>query len=55
MLLAAGDLFVLSVSLWFSGQEVEGEFVGLSVPSMEPLGCGDADGGCARWPLALDR
>ena len=37
-LLAAGASFVLSVSLWFSGNEQQGIFVGLWVPSILSLG-----------------
>jgi hypothetical protein len=36
--LAAFASFVLSVSLWFSGSEDEGVFVGLWVPSILALG-----------------
>jgi hypothetical protein len=36
--LAAFISFVLSVSLWFSGNEQEGIFVGLWVPSILALG-----------------
>ena len=35
---AAGLSFVLSVSLWFSGNELQGIFVGLWVPSILSLG-----------------
>ena len=38
ILLAAFVSFVLSVSLWFSGNELEGIFVGLWVPSILSLG-----------------
>jgi len=37
-LLAAGASFALSVSLWFSGNEQQGIFVGLWVPSILSLG-----------------
>ncbi len=37
-LLAAFASFVLSVSLWFSGNELEGIFVGIWVPSIISLG-----------------
>jgi hypothetical protein len=37
-LLAAAASFVLSVSLWFSGNEDQGIFVGLWVPSILALG-----------------
>jgi len=37
-LLAAFVSFVLSVSLWFSGSELEGVFVGIWVPSIISLG-----------------
>ncbi|MGE5275167.1 MAG: hypothetical protein ACM3QU_15570 [Verrucomicrobiota bacterium] len=36
-LLAAVASFVLSVSLWFSGHELQGIFVGLWVPSILSL------------------
>lgn len=36
--LAAAVSFVLSVSLWFSGHEQQGIFVGLWVPSILALG-----------------
>lgn len=35
---AAGISFLLSVSLWFSGHESEGAFVGLWVPSILAFG-----------------
>jgi hypothetical protein len=38
ILLAAFAGFVLSVSLWFSGEREEGIFVGLWVPSILALG-----------------
>ena len=38
LLLAATASFVLSVSLWFSGNELQGIFVGLWVPSILSLG-----------------
>jgi hypothetical protein len=38
ILLAALVSFVLSVSLWFSGHELQGIFVGLWVPSILALG-----------------
>lgn len=38
ILLAAFASFVLSVSLWFSGSELEGVFVGIWVPSIISLG-----------------
>lgn len=38
LLLAAFASFVLSVSLWFSGNEQEGIFVGIWVPSIISLG-----------------
>lgn len=38
ILLAALISFVLSVSLWFSGNKDEGMFVGLWVPSILSLG-----------------
>jgi hypothetical protein len=38
VLAAAGVSFVLSVSLWFSGQKEQGQFVGLWVPSVLALG-----------------
>ncbi len=38
ILLAAGISFVLSVSLWFGGHELQGIFVGLWVPSILSLG-----------------
>jgi Na+/melibiose symporter-like transporter len=37
-LLAAAASFILSVSLWFSGNEQQGIFVGLWVPSILALG-----------------
>ena len=37
-LLAAAASFVLSVSLWFSGNEQQGIFVGLWVPSILATG-----------------
>ena len=37
-LCAAGASFVLSVSLWFSGDKERGQFVGLWVPSILALG-----------------
>jgi len=37
-LLAAGASFILSVSLWFSGEREQGQFVGLWVPSILALG-----------------
>ena len=36
--LAAGLSFLLSVTLWFSGERTEGLFVGLWVPSILALG-----------------
>lgn len=38
LLFAAGISFVLSISLWFSGEELQGIFVGLWVPSILALG-----------------
>ena len=38
ILLAAGISFVLSVALWFGGDELQGIFVGLWVPSILALG-----------------
>ena len=38
ILLAALVSFVVSVSLWFSGEELQGIFVGLWVPSILSLG-----------------
>lgn len=38
ILLAAFISFVFSVSLWFSGNELEGVFVGIWVPSIISLG-----------------
>ena len=38
ILLAALVSFALSVSLWFSGHELQGIFVGLWVPSILALG-----------------
>ncbi len=38
ILLAAGISFVLSVTLWFGGHELQGIFVGLWVPSILSLG-----------------
>jgi hypothetical protein len=38
ILLAAGVSFLLSVSLWFTGNELQGIFVGLWVPSILALG-----------------
>lgn len=38
ILLAAVASFVLSVTLWFSGDREEGVFVGLWVPSILALG-----------------
>jgi hypothetical protein len=38
LLLAAGISFLLSVSLWFAGNELQGIFVGLWVPSILALG-----------------
>lgn len=38
VLLAALISFVLSISLWFTGSELEGVFVGLWVPSILALG-----------------
>jgi hypothetical protein len=37
-LLGAAVSFVISVSLWFTGNELEGIFVGLWVPSILALG-----------------
>lgn len=37
-LVAAGVSFLLSVSLWFMGNEQQGIFVGLWVPSILALG-----------------
>ena len=37
-LAAAGASFVLSVSLWFTGDRERGQFVGLWVPSILALG-----------------
>ncbi len=38
LLLGAAVSFVLSVSLWFAGSELQGIFVGLWVPSILALG-----------------
>jgi len=38
LLLAAGISFVLSVSLWFASNHLQGIFVGLWVPSILSLG-----------------
>jgi hypothetical protein len=38
LLLAAAASFALSVALWFSGNEQQGIFVGLWVPSILSLG-----------------
>ena len=38
LFLAAGVSFLLSVSLWFGGNELQGIFVGLWVPSILALG-----------------
>jgi len=38
ILAAAAVSFLLSVSLWFSGNELQGIFVGLWVPSILALG-----------------
>jgi hypothetical protein len=38
-LTAAFVSFLFSVSLWFSGNREEGQFVGLWVPSILALGC----------------
>lgn len=38
ILLAALMSFILSISLWFSGSELEGIFVGIWVPSIISLG-----------------
>jgi hypothetical protein len=38
LLAAAAVSFLLSVSLWFSGHELQGVFVGLWVPSILALG-----------------
>ena len=38
LLAAVGLSFLLSVSLWFSGQKEAGQFVGLWVPSILGLG-----------------
>jgi hypothetical protein len=38
LFLAAAASFVLSVSLWFTGNELQGIFVGLWVPSILALG-----------------
>ena len=38
LLLAAAVSFLLSVSLWFGGSELQGIFVGLWVPSILALG-----------------
>jgi hypothetical protein len=45
---AAGISFLLSVSLWFSGQREEGLFVGLWVPSILSLGALVFSGRTAR-------
>ncbi len=37
-LVAAAASFLLSVTLWFSGQKEQGAFVGLWVPSVLSLG-----------------
>lgn len=37
-IIAAGASFVLSVSLWFTGNKEQGAFVGLWVPSILSLG-----------------
>jgi len=38
ILLAAAVSFVLSITLWFGGHELQGIFVGLWVPSILSLG-----------------
>jgi hypothetical protein len=38
ILFAAGVSFLISVSLWFSGQREEGLFVGIWVPSILSFG-----------------
>ena len=38
LFLAAAASFVLSVSLWFAGNQLQGIFVGLWVPSILALG-----------------
>jgi hypothetical protein len=38
LLAAAAASFLLSVSLWFSGHELQGIFVGIWVPSIHALG-----------------
>jgi hypothetical protein len=38
LLVAAAVSFVLSISLWFAGHELQGIFVGLWVPSILALG-----------------
>ncbi len=38
ILLATGLSFLLSVTLWFTGNELQGIFVGLWVPSILALG-----------------
>lgn len=38
LLTAAAGSFLLSVSLWFSGHELQGIFVGIWVPSILALG-----------------
>jgi hypothetical protein len=38
LLTAAAASFLLSVSLWFSGHELQGIFVGIWVPSILALG-----------------
>jgi hypothetical protein len=38
LFLAASASFLLSVSLWFAGNELQGIFVGLWVPSILALG-----------------
>ncbi len=44
-IIAAGASFVLSVSLWFTGNKEQGAFVGLWVPSILSLGTLMLNGG----------
>ena len=53
ILLAAGISFVLSVTLWFGGHELQGIFVGLWVPSILSLGADRAEARAAMSAVGL--